>query len=117
VLAEGGFAILLVILGGFASSGFNAMVDYMTPVYWVFIALSMGALMILRRRHPDAPRPVRTPLYPLFPLLFLGIAIYMFFAALLDLGVGALYGAGVMGLGAVIGEGLQRRSRPIAVRA
>ena len=59
MLAEGGFAILLVVAGSFAASGFSAMVDYMTPVYWFFIVLSMGALMILRRRFPDAERPVR----------------------------------------------------------
>jgi amino acid transporter len=102
VLAEGGFAMLLVALGSFAASGFNAMVDYMTPVYWFFIMLSMGAMMILRRRYPDAPRPVRTPLYPLFPAAFLLIALYMFGASLADLGVGALYGAGVMLAGVVV---------------
>ncbi len=99
ILAEGGFAMLLILGGAFAKSGFSAMVDYMTPVYWVFITLSMGALMILRRRHPDAVRHARTPFYPLFPLTFMAIAVYMFIASLLDLGLGALFGAGVMGLG------------------
>jgi amino acid transporter len=102
VLAEGGCAILLVIAGSFAPSGFNAMVDYMTPVYWVFIALSMGALILLRRRFPEAPRWGRTPLYPLFPASFLLLAVYMFVSSLLDLGVGALYGACVMAAGAVV---------------
>jgi amino acid transporter len=102
VLAEGGFALALVVAGGFAESGFNAMVDYMTPVYWFFTLLSMGALILLRRRHPDAPRPVKTPLFPLFPVLFGAISLYMFGAGLLDLGVGALYGAGVMGVGVVL---------------
>jgi amino acid transporter len=100
MLAEGGFAIVLIVLGGFAQSGFNAMVDYMTPVYWFFISLSIGALMLLRRRYPEAVRHARTPLYPLFPAVFLLISIYMFGAALVDLGLGALFGAGVMGLGA-----------------
>jgi len=102
VLAEGGFAMVLVIAGAFATSGFNAMVDYMTPVYWLFIMASMGALMILRRRFPDAARPVKTPLYPLFPVSFLLIAIYMFVSSLFDLGRGALYGAGVLAAGAVL---------------
>ena len=100
VLAEGGFALLLVIAGGFAQSGFNAMVDYMTPVYWFFVMLSMGALIILRRRHPDAPRPVKTPFFPLFPAVFGLISLYMLGAGLLELGLGALYGAGVMAVGA-----------------
>ena len=29
------------------------------------------ALMVLRRKRPDADRPVRTPLYPVVPILFL----------------------------------------------
>jgi APA family basic amino acid/polyamine antiporter len=99
VLAEGGFAMLLVVAGGFAESGFNAMVSYMTPVYWLFIVLSMGALMILRRRHPEASRHARTPLYPLFPVLFISISLYMFVAGLMDLGAGALWGAGVLAAG------------------
>jgi APA family basic amino acid/polyamine antiporter len=58
--------------------------------------------MILRARRPATPRPVRTPLYPLFPALFLAVSIYMFAAGLADLGVGALYGFAVMAAGAVV---------------
>jgi amino acid transporter len=113
VLAEGAVAMLLIVAGSFAASGFSAMVDYMTPVYWAFMAMSIGAMMILRRRFPDAPRPVRTPLYPLFPATFLAISIYMFGASLADLGVGALYGAGVMAAGlALIALPGQRLGRP-----
>jgi amino acid transporter len=99
VLAEGAVAMILIVVGSFAASGFNAMVDYMTPVYWLFMTLSIGAMVILRRRFPDAPRPVRTPFYPLFPVLFGAIAVYMFAASLADLGVGALFGAGVLATG------------------
>lgn len=111
VLAEGGFAMALVAAGGLAASGFNAMVDYMTPVYWFFIMLSMGALIVLRRRFPQAERPVRTPLFPLFPAAFLLIALYMFGASLVSLGVGALYGAAVMLLGLLLIAPLSRRRR------
>jgi APA family basic amino acid/polyamine antiporter len=117
VLAEGGFAMLLVIAGGFAESGFNAMVSYMTPVYWLFIVLSMGALMILRRRHPDASRHVRTPLYPLFPVFFMAASVYMFVAGLMDLGVGALYGAGVMAAGLLVLPLVRRPPGPGVVAA
>jgi APA family basic amino acid/polyamine antiporter len=117
VLAEGGFAMVLVVFGSFAASGFNAMVDYMTPVYWLFIMLSMGALMILRRRFPDALRPVKTPLYPLFPASFAALALYMFVASLLDLGAGALYGAGVMAAGVAVLALLRLRRRGDRFRA
>jgi len=67
--------------------------------------------MILRRRFPDAERPVKTPFYPLFPVSFLLISIYMFTSSLMDLGAGALYGAGVLVVGAVL-IGLAHRLRP-----
>jgi amino acid transporter len=102
VLAEAAATGVLIVLGSFAKSGFNAMVDYMTPVYWLFMCLSIGAVMILRRRHPEAPRPVRTPFYPLFPALFLLISVTMFASSLADLGAGALYGAAVMAAGLVL---------------
>ena len=117
VVVEGGFAMLLVVAGGFAASGFNAMVSYMTPVYWLFIVLSMSALMILRRRHPEASRHVRTPLYPLFPVLFIAISLYMFVAGLMDLGAGALWGAAVMGAGIVLLPVIRRPPRSAVVVA
>ncbi len=114
VLAEGAVALLLIGVASFTASGFNAMVDYMTPVYWFFMTLSIGAQMILRHRFPHTPRPVRTPFYPLFPITFLVISIYMFGEGLASLGKGALFGAGVMGVGLVLVGVLRLRSRALA---
>ncbi|WP_337057980.1 APC family permease [Pseudomonas sp. USHLN015] len=102
LLAEGGVALLLVAFGSFAESGFNAMVEYMTPVYWLFMALSSQALIILRRRHPEVPRPVRVPLYPLLPLLFFALCLYMLWSSLAYVGYGAFVGVAVLALGALL---------------
>lgn len=102
VMAEAAVAMLLVVAGGFAKSGFNAMVDYMTPVYWLFMALSMGALMILRRRRPDVERPFKTPFYPALPLIFMALSLYMAAAGVAELGRGAVGGALVMAAGALL---------------
>jgi APA family basic amino acid/polyamine antiporter len=37
---------------------------------WIFHGLTGLALLRLRRRSPDLPRPFRSPLYPLFPLAY-----------------------------------------------
>jgi APA family basic amino acid/polyamine antiporter len=37
----------------------------------VFNALTVVAVLVLRREKPDAVRPYRVPLYPVTPLLFL----------------------------------------------
>ena len=51
----------------------------------IFIGLPttiiMGAavlgVLLLRQREPETERPFRVPLYPLPPLLFVGLAIWM----------------------------------------
>jgi amino acid transporter len=60
-------SLLLVGLGAYTHGGFSTMVDYLSPVYWLFLTLSGVALFVLRRRFPAVPRPFRVPWYPLVP--------------------------------------------------
>jgi amino acid transporter len=110
VLAVGGFSALLTVLAGLAGNGFGAMVDYMTPVYWVFIAFGMGAAIRLRRGHDPASFPIRTPLFPLFPLAFAALALVMLWTSLTQLGPGALAGAAVMALGVILERLVRHKS-------
>lgn len=102
LLAEGAVALLLVLVGSFANSGFNAMVEYMTPVYWGFLSLSSLALIRLRRLHPEIPRPFKVPVYPWLPLLFFALCLYMLWSSLAYVGYGALLGVVVLAVGAVV---------------
>lgn len=113
-LAVGGVSLLLTLLSALTGSGFNAMVDYMTPVYWLFIGMGMAAAIRLRIIHPDLPRPVKTPLFPLFPVLFLMLAAYMLYASFVQLGMGAVFGALVLMLGAGLDFLLRRRAHAYA---
>jgi amino acid transporter len=113
-LAVGGVSLLLTLLSALTGSGFNAMVDYMTPVYWLFIGMGMAAAIRLRIIHPDLPRPVKTPLFPLFPVLFLMLAAYMLYASFVQLGLGAVFGALVLAMGAGLDFLLRRRAHAYA---
>jgi len=101
-------ALLLVLFGSFTQSGFNTMVEYLTPVYWLFLSLSSLALIVLRGRFPEVPRPVRVPLYPLLPLLFFGLCVYMLYSSVTVVGLGAFLGIGVLLVGALVLAGLSR---------
>ncbi|MGH0028785.1 MAG: APC family permease [Myxococcota bacterium] len=63
-------------------AGFDTLVAGTAPVFWLFFLATGVALMVLRRREPDAPRPFRVPLYPLTPLVFCGSCLYMLHASL-----------------------------------
>jgi len=51
---------------------------------WPFYALAVGAVILLRRRRPDAPRPYRTPGYPWVPIVFLLASVGMLVSALVQ---------------------------------
>lgn len=65
VLAHGVFAVVLA-----ASGTFDQLTNLATLNFVLFWALSGIALMVLRRKMADAPRPYRVPLYPLVPAAF-----------------------------------------------
>lgn len=91
-----GVALALVGVGAATRQGFQSMVDYTAPVFWLFFLATGIALFVLRRREPDVARPFRVPLYPLTPILFCLASAYMLWSSLAYTGIGALLGAGVL---------------------
>lgn len=53
-----------------ASGTFEQLLTYVVFVGWIFYALGAAAVIVLRRRLPDAPRSFRVPGYPITPALF-----------------------------------------------
>jgi APA family basic amino acid/polyamine antiporter len=60
-------AVLLVAL----LRDFDRLTTYFIVVEWGALLFAVGAVLVLRRRWPDAPRPFRTPGYPWTPLVFI----------------------------------------------
>ncbi|HZS07748.1 MAG TPA: amino acid permease [Blastocatellia bacterium] len=65
ILLQGGLAAVFAL-----SNTYKELVSYAVFADWIFFALAGIALMVFRRTRPDAPRPFRTPFYPLTPILF-----------------------------------------------
>jgi basic amino acid/polyamine antiporter, APA family len=94
ILLQGGVATAFAL-----TRAYDRLLGYVVFADWIFFALAGVALLVLRRRLPDAPRPYPTPGYPWVPLLFTlagaGIVINLFFTGLSD----ALAGTAVLALG------------------
>ncbi len=114
--AQSGFALALVALGGSLRGGFQAMVDYTAPVFWTFFFLCSVALMVLRVREPQTPRPFKVPLYPVLPILFSAVCLYMLWSSLAYVKAGALAGVGVLIVGGLLLLGLERKPAPTPAR-
>jgi basic amino acid/polyamine antiporter, APA family len=95
-LLQGAIALGLVGFGAVTRGGFEAMVAYTAPVFWMILLATGVAVMVLRSREPETVRPFRVPFYPLTPLLFCIVAGYMLHASVAYAGRGALLGLGVM---------------------
>jgi amino acid transporter len=107
LLTQGSVALALVALGGLTRRGFETMVEYTAPVFWLFLFLTGIALLVLRRRDPGRPRPFRVPFYPLTPLAFCVTSGYLVYSSLAYTGLGALVGVGVLAAG-VLGLALTK---------
>jgi APA family basic amino acid/polyamine antiporter len=53
-----------------ATGTFEQLLTYVVFAGWIFYGLGALAVFVYRRRAPDAPRPFKTPGYPLSPILF-----------------------------------------------
>jgi amino acid transporter len=93
---QGAIALILVAFGAIARSGFEAMVAYTAPVFWIFLAMVALAVIVLRQREPGRPRPFKVPFYPLTPLIFFAAALFMLYSSVRYAGSGALVGVAVM---------------------
>ncbi|MGH9945267.1 MAG: APC family permease, partial [Pyrinomonadaceae bacterium] len=56
---------------------YTQLLEYIISADLVFYALMVGAVPLLRRQRPDAPRPYRTPGYPLVPLIYIALALLL----------------------------------------
>jgi APA family basic amino acid/polyamine antiporter len=86
-------ASLLVALGSF-----NQIISYFIFVVVIFIAFTVAALFVLRRRQLDRP-PYFTPAYPFTPLVFLLLVGALLFLLVSNNPKQSLLGVGVVALG------------------
>lgn len=75
-------AMALIVFGAFEKDGFSTMVEFTAPVFWFFFMLSGIALLVLRRRDPERPRPFQIPLYPVLPLVFVVTCAYLLYSSI-----------------------------------
>ena len=109
---QGAVALALVGVGTLTRQGFESMVDYTAPVFWLFFLAAGISLFVLRHAEPGRARPFEVPLYPITPIVFCLASAYMLWSSLAYTGVGALLGAGVLLAGVPLLWFRQRTTHP-----
>lgn len=101
-------ALLASLLVGLGS--FNQIVSYFVFVVVIFIALTVAALFLLRRKSAHTPQYL-TPGYPVAPVIFLLLVAMLLILLASDNPKQAFVGAGVVALGIPVYYLLFRREQ------
>jgi len=95
LVIQGIVAIIMVLV----LKDFDTLTTYFVVVEWAALIFAVAAVIVLRRKMANAPRPFRTPVYPLVPLIFVvgtvvGLAAIVW-GALQAGNVSPIYGLGI----------------------
>lgn len=84
--------LMLISLVMLISGEIYALITYCTVVESFFTTLSAGAVLYLRYKRPDLPRPIKVPLW--IPIIFVGVCIVLLIvpciSAPMEVGAGVL---------------------------
>ncbi len=53
------------------TGSYGQLLDYVIFAALLFYVLTVGGVILMRLRHPELERPVKVPLYPVLPILYL----------------------------------------------
>jgi basic amino acid/polyamine antiporter, APA family len=59
------------------SGSYGQLLDYIIFAALVFYILTIAGVFVLRRTHPDAPRPYRAFGYPILPAIYIVMALFI----------------------------------------
>lgn len=78
---------------------YGDLLDYLMGVVIMFYALTILGIFILRRRMPDVPRPVKAPLYPIIPALYVIFATAIVIILIMEKPQFTYPGLGIVAIG------------------
>jgi len=73
IIALGVWSLVLTLL----LETFQSLFTYVIFGEWIFFGLTVGAVIVLRKKRPDLPRPYKTWGYPITPIIFMLAALYI----------------------------------------
>ncbi len=94
LLALGAWSALLVLSGRY-----EQLFTLVIFPSWILYGMTTAAVLVLRRKRPDLPRPYRALGYPLVPVLFIIVACLLVLSTLIDSPRESLLGVGLILVG------------------
>jgi APA family basic amino acid/polyamine antiporter len=111
ILVVGSWSILLSLSGTF-----EQLLRYVVFGHWIFMGLAVSAVIVMRKKRPDLPRPYKALGYPVTPGLFVLAALFVTVNALIGTFWNSFAGLVIIALGipAYLYWNKKRGGRPAA---
>jgi len=81
------------------SGTFDQLTDCLLFASWIFYGLVTSSVFVLRRKMPNAERPYKTLGYPVIPLVFVLVAVWLIINTLFTRPVESVVGLGLIVIG------------------
>ena len=94
ILAMGAWVVVLAMSGTF-----EQLFNFVVFGQWVFLGLTVSAVLVLRARRPEMARPVRVWGFPFTPIVFIAASVFIAVSALITGFWNAMAGLGLILLG------------------
>lgn len=91
--------LVFLLLG---TGSFDTLVNYVQALLQLSSLLCVAAVMWWRFRFPQRPRPFKVPLYPLPPIIFIGVSVWMFVSMVNERTGETLWGTATLLIGILI---------------
>jgi APA family basic amino acid/polyamine antiporter len=72
IITQSVWSIVLLLFWG----TFEDLITYTISVEWIFFGFAAAGIFIFRVKLKDSDRPYKTPLYPVTPIIFVGITLW-----------------------------------------
>ncbi len=96
ILLQSTWAALLMVFWG----TFESLTTYVVFMDWIFMTMAAIGVFIFRQRLPQVDGTnYRVPLYPMVPLIFIGISVWFLISTIIGRPVQAVAGILLMGIG------------------
>src|ERR1700752_202155 len=94
IIAQSAWGCVLALTGTF-----DQITTYTIFALWLFFGITVSAVFVLRRTMPDAERPYKTVGYPVVPILFILVAVWLVINSVVTSPVESLIGLFLIVLG------------------
>lgn len=78
---------------------FGELVTHSSPAFWLFFLLTGFSLFVLREKNPSLERPFSVPWYPILPIIFCNMCVYMLYQSTVFIGWRVLFPIALLLLG------------------